>query len=86
MQQFNLLVDSANSRLNAGVCRPYLIAVHAELSHGSSFGWASLRLATQLRNCGELRDRQGHAESGSTAESFVGDDFTLVAFNSGADN
>ena len=86
MQQFYLLVDSADGRLDAGVCRPYLVAVYAELSHEDSFGSQDRWAYPNPANCGELGDWQSHTEGRAAARRLVGNNLAFVSLDDRADN
>ena len=84
MQQVNLLVDSADGCLDAGVSRPHLIAVYAELSHSTSVGSRSWPAARYGRICGELGHGERDAESSAATNRLIGNNLAFVSFNNRA--
>lgn len=86
VKKFYLLVDSADGRLDVCVCRPYLVTFYAELSHADSFGSNVFPLLPNLENCGELGNREGDPESGSSACGLVGDNLAFVSLYNRADD
>ena len=86
MKQFDLLVDSADGRLDAGIGRPNLVTVYAELSHADSFGRGLLKPAITLKNCGELGDRKRDSESRTAALCLVRHDLAIVPFDDRVNN
>lgn len=81
MKQINLLIDPADCCLDAGVCRPYLVAIYAELSHGQSLMSRLKQVMPMREECGKLGNREGYAEGSASANGLVGNDRSFVALN-----